>query len=290
MNVYVGIGGGSDIFSARLIGESTGEESNLYININRPLFSSGEFDALNTVRKYTGLPFTYAGISQPAIGEYVDYVEVSEFPGLFYKSHTRHDMFALCFFSRTSSRHSDSVRVFTEFLKNHPDHKLVAVDTGGDCLRGLIPGMGNRDIANLFDGTPDTRDEDTLHLLQQLQSKQPLELFVLGPGADGETSSEGLEVAHRFIQEHAAVIRRGNMNDLFVDMHRIPEWKTPKEGSIIANITNAMNANPNDLIDIKRRGVVVGRAPAGIMRQFWVFKLPLDLKDSSYHLGVLHVP
>jgi hypothetical protein len=281
MVVYVGIGGGSDVASCELIAKALNTHNFTLVTIMKPLEGANVVDMDNTILKYTGKPYMQQGRVQPARLEYseFEFLGTSE-GGRFLSTRRPYIVGLLVAQSPDSSVTRYAFGILTSLFESDPDREMIAVDTGGDSLRGIVPGMGDKDISNLFDGCIDTRDSDALRLLSTVV-KGSVRLYVLGPGSDGETSPESLAfaaetISRSFNKPTCRFIQRGNMSEFTPYFHRVDAWNHPSPGSTIANILNALKCDPHENVTVYRRGNRVGTVPAHIMQQYLVIEVTVN--------------
>ncbi|KAF4660614.1 hypothetical protein FOL47_007074 [Perkinsus chesapeaki] len=173
---------------------------------------------------------------------------------------------------------------------------ILLVDTGGDGMkfytkRSLPAGaahMGDVDVTAIYGGVSDSRDTDSLRLCLQISRKKngKMAFLVVGPGADGESSTQGLTNTHDMIRRNGSLVLEGSVAELIgiMDDHTsLPErhllklWLQPRQFSTIAHITEAVklgehkNTSMDDqTVTIRRQGVVVGPRPASFLSSFWL--------------------
>ncbi|KAF4710139.1 hypothetical protein FOZ62_026761 [Perkinsus olseni] len=107
--------------------------------------------------------------------------------------------------------------------------------------------------------------------------------LVVGPGADGESSTQGLKNTHELIRQNGSLILEGSVAELIEVMedhtslperHLLKLWLKPREFSTIAHITEAVKQTSSNAVEgsvvIKRRGVAVGPRPASFLSSFWL--------------------
>ncbi|KAF4724076.1 hypothetical protein FOZ62_023587, partial [Perkinsus olseni] len=98
---------------------------------------------------------------------------------------------------------------------------ILLVDTGGDGMkfytqRSLPPGaprMGDVDVTAIYGGVSDSRDTDSLRLCLDISRKRngKMGFLVVGPGADGESSTQGLKNTHELIRQNGSLILEGSV-------------------------------------------------------------------------------
>ena len=273
---FFGIGGGSDFHSACLLAES---ENDVVLTALAPVVRSGVIDLQQTIRKYTGQTYSIdddGNMKQSP--QYASYAVINgdvEWPvfadsrrtlayGILVVSKKHASGFAMCVASLKSIMCGCSA--------------TIAVDTGGDCLRGRLDGMGDIDISNLFDGIVDSRDVDSIDVIGEM-SGYPMRVFVLGPGCDGETSREGLAVASASLKTNklparCQLVKEGNMSEFADRFSKVHGWSNPASGSTISNIQRSLTgSDPLEEMTIERRGTVASRVPAGFVRRYWILDL-----------------
>jgi hypothetical protein len=262
MKYIFGIGGGSDFETACMVAET----DDFVLTALAPLLlSDGNIDWDQTLAKYTGRDFRMSSDSMWERRDIYKCFSVSHEEGSFplLKDHRRPNSFGIFVPSRYSHV---AFRLSLESLKFLVgSSEIVAVDTGGDSLRGLVPGMGDTDLSPVFGGAVDSRDVDALALIGQFVNG-PFKLLVIGPGADGETSKRGLQTAFEALDQargaSARLIRRGNILDLGQHFSRITDCMDYPEGSTLSNIKEALaHNNPTVDVPVTRVGRVVQFLP-----------------------------
>lgn len=281
-----GIGGGSDMASAQLVAMwAKYTEYALFTSFRPILTADGVVNYDETVRKYTGMPYSsngkiHGGHPQYTLWRVCDdgdgssptfyHSELDNMFGILVPPVTCTDAFADC---------CSAVRSLVSSLD--PDwfnREIVAVDTGGDCLRGHIPGMGDRDISHLYSGEVDTRDRDTLIMLSKIFQVGRIRTIILGPGSDGETTNAGLREGLVCLRENTSkvtLIKQGLMSEFFEFFPSVPEWNDPVPGSTISNIRRAKG---DGLVEIHRRGVLVGFVEKSFLDSFWIVEICIETK------------
>jgi hypothetical protein len=279
MVVFIGVGGGSDLASCEILAHSFPSRKCSFITVMRPLTVSGVSDMTNTVLKYTGKPYMQSGTLQFARGEYAQYaVDENSECGMYFRHKFKPNTIGILLGG--SELIETSAGIVRDLFLSDPDRSLIAVDTGGDSLRSLVPGMGDQDISDVLDGSIDSRDADSLRLACDVVSG-PVRLYVFGPGADGETSQAGLDAACDWISSESAKVNSQQCR--FVD--RIPitslapffpqvlQWANPVPGSTIWNILRALDADATTEISIIRREKQVSTIQAKFLQHYWVFDI-----------------
>lgn len=272
MTYLFGIGGGSDLTSALLVAAKLNVEEPVIFTSFRPITdANGELDFQKTVLKYTGHPFGANGISHAAIDEYNSWSVIWEgkIPLFVHRRLTR--VYGILVAPSQSPMFADCCTTLRGLVDDL--HKpVIAVDTGGDCLRGIVSGMGDRDISPLFGGVHDTRDTDTLRLISDVFGLDSIHTYVLGPGSDGETTKDGLVRAWKILNSNTQLVRMlhaGNMAEFACVLMEVDEWRNSKPGSTISNIREAVESK-NEWMDVKRRGsVVVGKVETVFLSSYW---------------------
>jgi hypothetical protein len=279
--IVLAIGGGSDMITAQVIGRSLQRGPFSVLTSFSPILDAqGRIDVEESVKKYTGQPYRIRGEDREPTSPYVDWqVEWLPDTSLPIFKHIRfvHVYGVLVppvMFPRAVSGASRTVTNLVQALilpANCPPH-VIAVDTGGDCLRGIVPGMGDRDVSHLYDGVVDTRDFDTLRMAQDVFQLEHVRVYVVGPGADGETSAVGLVTARDALKVsdgNSRLIHDGCMDELHE--YITPEWVSAPPGSTISNIRSAIKVPPTESIEIYRRGNrLAGTIPAVFLRSYWI--------------------
>ena len=157
------------------------------------------------------------------------------------------------------------------FLPNGECPPCLAVDTGGDSLRGLVPGMGGHDIGHLFSNHVDDRDTVSLLLISVI-SQAPVCLYVLGPGSDGETRDNDLTNALISLYANACprvcLVKEGRMDEFYEVIPQVTGWDEPTVGSTIWNIRNA-TGGPSGQSMITRRGVEIFHVSNAHLKSYW---------------------
>ena len=283
MTIFIGVGGGSDLSTARVLDLLMKTDNPVFITIFRPVRWNGGMHCMkNTILKYTGLPYKQNGVEQAARAEYKKFVAVRpNRHALYFRHADSYNVFGLLLEDR---RENPTLFQFnrdllSDLYMRDPDKRLITVDTGGDSLRGIVTGMGDRDLSELFDGTIDDRDGDALFLASQVVGG-PVTLYVVGPGSDGETTMRGLQAAHEWLDDadqHAAsgcrLTHRGRVSAFSSHFKSIDEWSHPNRGSTIWNIVNALDKTPDEQIPIVRRGRELDSVPAKFLQEYWVFDI-----------------
>lgn len=269
---FFGIGGGSDFNTAWLLCDPR----DIIITALAPIYSRGVIDIEETIRKYTGQPYSIDGnFELTGITSYLCYSTervAGAFPvlvdgrrphsyGLIVPPHSHKDQFSQCC-------------VKLQELAAGSD--IVAVDTGGDSLRGLVGEMGNNDISHLFGGVRDTRDTDSICLLRRV-TRESFRIYVCGPGSDGETTGASIIEALDILEHKSSgagyeLLCTGSMSEFGASFDRIPAWSHPIEGSTISNIMRALHT-PSDWCRVIRRGRAVSSVPSAILSSYWVLRI-----------------
>lgn len=267
-----GIGGGSDFDSAWLLADS---DNDIIIVALAPLIFNGHLYLTETLRKYTGSEFLHPATrtlqSNPTYKCYTPNQYFSQ-PWPILDDSRRANSYGIIV---PPPEHSQEFALCAAALENMIEEgaRITAVDTGGDCLRGLVPGMGDRDLSDLYGGSLDTRDADAIKLIYRT-ILNPFPIVILGPGADGETSRAGLTVAVEALQlnESGMELKRlGNVSEYSDRFLSVPSWNNPKDGSTISNICRGMAAVcPDECVPIVRCGRIIEMIPAGFVRSYWV--------------------
>jgi hypothetical protein len=154
---------------------------------------------------------------------------------------------------------------------------IRAIDTGGDCLRGRVKGMGDTDISFLYESVKDTRDENAIYLIREL-TQRPIHITILGPGSDGETSEEGLKIGYQSLRvgESSSVhlVREGNIQDLVPNLTSQVGWCDPKRDSTIGNILRGFEDRYRDRkVPIERRGVQLHEISSQWLTRYWIVRV-----------------
>ena len=285
MVIYIGVGGGSDLDTSRVLALWMKVQNPVFITIFRPLMIDSMIDLGNTILKYTGLPYMQNGVCQPCRAEYKSNRVVSPRKDVVYFcDDNMSNVFGLLLDG--SGACEDICQFNKAFLAQlcatDSENKTIAVDTGGDALRGLVPGMGDRDISHLYDGVMDNRDRDAL-LLAAAVVDGPLALYVFGPGSDGETTTAGLKTAHQSIStlqkdstSSCSLKHRGQISSMSSLFPFIPAWSSPTRGSTLSNILNALDKPTEAEVPIIRRGKDLGSIPAFFLQEYWVFEVQVN--------------
>ena len=283
MVLFLGLGGGSDLATCYLVARSMKVEEASFITVFRPLIVDNTIDIRNSVRKYTGAAYMQKDEHHAGRTEYADFVEVQHSAHGVHFRHRR-DFNTIGILLLDAGEPSEELLQYTHELvrglyEADCDKKLVAVDTGGDSLRDIVPGMGDRDISHLFDGSADNRDSDALRLAAEVTGV-PVTLYVVGPGSDGETSLNGLTTANRWLstkphpsESSINLINRGPISTLSRYFPFIQQWSDPSPGSTIWNIVTSLEKDTQDQVPIVRRGHELEPIPAMFLQEYWVFEL-----------------
>jgi len=157
----------------------------------------------------------------------------------------------------------------------------IAVDSGGDSLRGIVPGMGDVDISHLYAGVSDSRDRDALRIISMAGLIPKTKLIVFGPGSDGETSAAGLALANDYWATNSDyLIGKGHLSEFepYWRDHESDEalkaWVNPSVGSTISNMMTACSSEDgNAEISINRRGICVAKLPIQFPSSYWIIDI-----------------
>ena len=254
-------------------------EEDIVLTALSPIVKNETIDWEQTVSKYTGHPFRSTPAAMEQVRpEYTFFVATSggDPPIPFFNDTRRNNAYAVVV---PPARLRDDFNRCMEVIRSIVrDRKIVAVDTGGDSLRGLVAGMGDTDVSHLYCGEVDTRDHDSLQLLWTLTSI-PVRLCVIGPGCDGESSNDGILNALHDLRENRCdnvqLIREINLDGSFGQrIANSGAWLTPSKGSTLDNINRGRKeADTSVVVPVVRKGVVVNNVRA----QFLVSVLELDV-------------
>ena len=140
--------------------------------------------------------------------------------------------------------------------------------------------MGDTDLSFLYDNIRDTRDEDAIYLIQEL-TQQSVNITILGPGSDGETSEEGLDIGYQSLRiaepSSVRLVSEGNIDDLVLNLRSQVGWSHPKPDSTIGNIVRGFENRYTDRkVPIERRGVRIHEIPSQWLTRYWIVTV-LDL-------------
>ncbi len=279
-----GVGGGSDVYSAQLVAAQRGDTCFVIFTSFRPIMrDDGSMDLDETVKKYTGRPYCDKGIQRERNPQYevwaicddvhssiqcLKHAYLKNIFGILVPPHSCTTAFTEC--------SSAVVRLISSLPGKSISDEVLAVDTGGDCLRNWVPGVGDRDLSHVYDGEVDTRDHDTLLMISSIFQVSKIRTIILGPGSDGETTSCCLVSGLNFLTmgtNSVSLIKVGNMSEYEPLFYSIPEWNAPMAGSTISNIRNALKSplGGDEMSQITRRGnMVVGSVPSCFLRAYWV--------------------
>eukprot|EP01036_Dinobryon_divergens_P033672 gene33672-43519_t len=264
-NIIFGLGGGSDFSSACLIAavETENEKARddiIILTAFAPIVIGGAIDLSQSIHKYTGMPYFVKTADKLTTSKAYEVPSRSLFP----------KEFALCVESLRS--------LIISNLSTDISPQILAVDTGGDCLRRLVNGMGDQDISHLFGGVVDTRDTDSLHLITEINGRPTVEITIFGPGADGETTALGLQLATEDLiknktassSSNVKLLEWGNISNKYSSgFQRVAAWANPSRGSTISHIMKAIASCEDNTIEIERQGQVVSAVPAKFLASFW---------------------
>lgn len=267
-----GIGGGSDFYTAC----SLARPSDIILTSLSPIVIDNGINLAETVSKYTGKPYQLQGKGpQSAKKSYTCY-----------SKHISPDLCMILNDARRPKSYGVVIppqefpeafeRCCSEVLQLLNGCTILAVDTGGDSLRGIVPNMGDNDISGLFGNTRDTRDSDSLRVIRII-TKSCVDLIICGPGADGETKGESLDVAWkslslRRLTETYELVDEGSMLQLSQDIKGASGWKDPAPGSTISNIVRALESD-DDFTVIYRLGREVCKVRTILLRSFWRIRI-----------------
>ena len=147
-----GLGGGSDFSSACLIAAvetDSNQESDAIIILNAfaPIVIDGAIDLKQSINKYTGLPYLTASGKTLTSKVYEGFTARTlddEWPVIL--DSRRNNAFGIFVPSRSLFPKEfcicvKSLRSLFSTLSGSIQPKILAVDTGGDCLRDFLPGM-----------------------------------------------------------------------------------------------------------------------------------------------------
>lgn len=254
------IGGGSDFYSATLIARSLQFVDYTIFTSLAPEMLGDQIDIPSTIEKYSNR---------------AEYTLFSEDGWPLFRDNRGPSAYGLVVTSPTAGEAFESMLAkFTQvFPARVVDSELIAVDTGGDSLRGLVGGMGQNDVSDIFDNRVDTRDVNTIEFIRRISSG-PLELYILGPGSDGETTDSELVSASGDLRRNSIpkvkLIRMGSMFEFLPLFDEVKGWQNPTPGSTIANIRRAMDCDDEVVkVELERRGVMVGSVSAKFLRSYW---------------------
>ena len=270
MKCIFGIGGGSDFHTACLMAEP----DDMVVTALAPIYQQdGEIDWTQTINKYTGKPFhTGPSTNTQQNLTYTCYtLDGSPRQNRILQDCRRPNSFGLVVCSRKLV--DEFIACAADFRDLVGDREIFAVDTGGDCLRDLVPGMGDTDISYLFGGSGDTRDRDSIELIRVITGK-PVQISIVGPGSDGETSGEGianaLEDLMRGLSSSVSLLRIRHCNEFKLRIERTPAWENPLEDSTLNNIKKGLSAKDTlERIPVVRKGVVVNHVEARHLSSIW---------------------
>lgn len=270
MKCIFGIGGGSDFHTACLMADP----DDIVVTALAPIYQQdGEIDWTQTINKYTGKPF-HTG-SSTKTEQNLTYtcftLDGSPRQNHILRDSRRPNSSGLVVCSRKLVE--EFMACAADFRDLVGDSSIFAVDTGGDCLRDFVPGMGDTDISYLFGGSGDSRDRDSIELIRVITGK-PVQISIVGPGSDGETSGAGianaLEHLQRGISPSARLIRIRHCSEFKLRMEMIPAWEYPPEDSTLDNIKKALSAKDSlERIAVVRKGVVVNYVEARHLSSIW---------------------
>lgn len=268
---FFGLGGGSDFLSACLLSQDS--ESTIITALS-PIVIDQKVSVEETINKYTGKPFNLHTVHQKSkYGHFFVRESDNEWPLLV--DSRRVNSFGIIIPSRECASERAACQDLLISLLGPSPH-IVAVDTGGDCLRGIVAGMGDRDLSNLY-GCVDTRDADCIEILKNMRGLGSFTLYVMGPGSDGETTGEALCKALCDLEQNLVrgVILKtvGKMKDFESAMNRIDGWKQPVPGSTPDNIRRAMLVGDNELVEVIRVGNAIDSVMAKFLSSYWVMEI-----------------
>jgi hypothetical protein len=269
MKCVFGIGGGSDFHTACLF---AGDEDVVLTALAPVVSKNGAIDWFHTMTKYTGRPFcTAVSDSVKQNPAYTCFKEIDALAPYLLQDNRRSRAFGIVIPPCSMTDEMNACVARLRVLIG--EAWIQAVDTGGDCLRGLLPGMGDTDISHLFGGTTDTRDSDAIELINRLTEKA-VHIRIVGPGSDGETSQEGLISALDSLLEGKSqkvrLLKNQSMKELKSVIDSSQGWESAREGSTLDNIKRAMaTVEGSDPIPIVRKGQVVNHIRAEHLASVW---------------------
>ena len=255
---YFAIGGGSDFFSACLLSRS---EEDFILTALGPVYRDGAIDLSRTMEKYLSREYPFQTWERGTWPILVD--------------SRRPHAFGVIVPNKTDPLFEECCVIVKNLIGNR---EIEAVDTGGDSLRGILPGFGDVDVSYLFNGIRDTRDEDCILLIRSI-TRKPVRIVVLAPGADGETSQQGLsEGIHALTDacdaKNITLISTGHISTLLLLSESKLGWEAPSPGSTIDNITRALTLDgTKSRISIIRRGHVLHEVPVDYLTSFFILDI-----------------
>jgi hypothetical protein len=255
---FFAIGGGSDFFSACLLSRS---DDDMILTALGPQYQDNSIDLPKTLQKYLSGAYPFLRMEGSSWPVFLD---------------TRRPLaFGVLVPNKANPSYNECCLAVKKLVASR---EIEAVDTGGDSLRGLLPGFGDIDVSSLFGGCKDTRDEDCIALIHSI-TRKPVRLVILGPGSDGETSEEGLKqginaLANRPEGGRIRLVSKGCMSTLLSSKERNIGWIEPSPGSTIYNITRALDLGGNSSrIPIVRRGNVLHEIPVHSLTSFLIVEI-----------------
>jgi hypothetical protein len=267
-----GLGGGSDFFSACVLAQ---DSDSMIVTALSPILTDQKINVEETINKYTGklsIPNSTA-IQKSKYDHFTVRESDNEWPILV--DSRRVNSFGIIIPSRECVSERAACQALLISLMGPSPH-IVAVDTGGDSLRGIVPGMGDRDLSYLYGGV-DTRDADCIEILKNIPGRESFTLYVMGPGSDGETTGDALYNALHDLKQNLVkgVILKsvGKMKDFQRAMNRVDGWKQPVPGSTLDNIRRAMMVGDDELVEIIRVGKAIDSVKAKFLSSYWVMEI-----------------
>lgn len=273
---FFALGGGSDFYSAWLLAF---DSDSLIITAFAPVMQDMTISIEQTVNKYTGRPYCSSG-HDCKVSRDVEYTVFSllesntDWP-IFVDSR-RENSFGVLIPKGIFVPETLASKAAIQLLLGGRPHEIIAVDTGGDSLRGLVDGMGNRDVSGLYDGIVDSRDSDSIEIIKDITGGA-FTLYVFGLGSDGETSDEGVSQALNCLERNASpglqLLHVGSMSVFTDQMSAIHKWREPLESSTLRNIRRAMEFSDDSLVEIRRRGTVTNSIKTKYVSSYWVIRV-----------------
>ena len=152
-NIIFGLGGGSDFFSACLIAavETDSEkacDNVIILTAFAPIVIGAAIDLSQSIRKYTGMPYfeTTADkiTTSKAYEGFTERICENGWPVII--DNRRNNAYGIFvpsrfIFPKEFTLCVESLRSLISNLSTDNSPQILAVDTGGDCLRGLVNGM-----------------------------------------------------------------------------------------------------------------------------------------------------